>query len=489
MNPSEEALVDLVCDRASNAPGRTVAIIASDLLPPLDVVCLFLAAAIGTALYTHGFGDPNAPAQFAPAPWVAAVLAPFILYDRHFGTRVSRGKTRDFLRPFAFRFSAFAAVVLMLGVVTRTLDRFPLGWLALWFTTSLLLTLLTRALMAKAVRILQRRGATTESVAIVGAGPLADRLVGELRQHRPNTVELLGVFDDRFARTERVCMVPVGDLSHLIEIGKSLRIDWIVLALPPTAEQRLLAIVQQLSALRVPIGLASQHVGSTLPYRVVDFAADSVPVSLLADRPIKRWNAFGKAIEDFVLGATITIALLPLLAIIAIAIKLDSPGPVIFKQRRHAVNNKEFEIFKFRTMRWTPSGADARFQQTARQDARVTRIGRFLRTSSLDELPQLFNVLLGQMSLVGPRPHAIDMRTEDQLGVDVTERYEHRHRVKPGMTGWSQVNGARGATDTKAQLQRRVELDLQYIDNWSLALDFKILAMTAREVMKHTNAY
>ena len=473
---------------ASRAPGRTVAVIASDLLPPLDIACLFLAAAISTVMYTHGVGDPSVPGQFAPAPWVAAVLAPFILYDRHFGTLVSRGRARDFLRPFTIRFTAFAAVVLILGVVTQTLDRFPLDWLTLWFVASLMLTLLSRALMAKAIRTLQRRGAGAESVAIVGAGPVADRLVAELRQRRPDTVELLGVFDDRHARTEHCRMAPAGDLSQLVEIGKSRQIDWILLTLPPLAEQRLLAIVQRLSVLSAPIGLASQHV-STLPNRIVDFAADRVPVTLLADSPIKRWNALGKAAEDFILGATLTVALLPLFAIIAVAIKLDSPGPVIFTQKRHAVNNREFRIFKFRTMRWTSHTGAADFQQTTRQDARVTRIGRFLRASSLDELPQLFNVLLGQMSLVGPRPHAIDMRTEDALGIDVTERYEHRHRVKPGMTGWSQVNGARGATDTKAQLKRRVELDLQYIDNWSLLLDFKILAMTARQLLKHTDAY
>ncbi len=489
VNPSAKALVDPVYEGASNTPGRRAfAIIASDLLPMLDIACVLLAAAISTALYTQGFGDPNAPEQFAPAPWVAAVLAPFILYDRHFGALVSRGRTRDFLRAFTIRFTAFAAVVLMLGMVTQTLDRFPPGWLMLWFVASLMLTLLSRALMAKALRTLQHRGAGTQSMAIVGAGPLADRLVAELRQGQPDTVELLGVFDDRNARSKRVRIAPDGDLSRLVEIGKSRQIDCILLTLPSSAEHRLHAIVQRLSALSVPICLASQHV-STLPYRVVDFVAGSVPVILLADRPIKRWNALGKASVDFLLAALLIVVLLPLLAIIAVAIKLDSPGPVIFTQQRHALNNKVFRIFKFRTMRWTSHPGAADFQQTARQDARVTRIGRFLRASSLDELPQLFNVLLGQMSLVGPRPHAIDMRTEDQLGVDITERYEHRHRVKPGMTGWSQVNGARGATDTKAQLKRRVELDLQYIDNWSLRLDFKILAMTARQLLRRTDAY
>jgi len=230
-------------------------------------------------------------------------------------------------------------------------------------------------------------------------------------------------------------------------------------------------------------------VGLTVPYRTIDYVGDSVPVSLLADRPIKRWDAVTKAVEDLLIGGIVTLLLLPVLAVIALTIKLNSPGPIIFKQRRHTVDNREFYIYKFRTMRWNPAAATENLKQTSRQDDRITRVGRFLRSSSLDELPQLFNVLKGDMSLVGPRPHAVNMRTEDRLGSEITDMYAHRHRVKPGITGWSQVNGARGATDTTAQLRRRVELDLHYIENWSLLLDMKILALTPRAVLKRTNAY
>jgi polysaccharide biosynthesis protein PslA len=169
---------------------------------------------------------------------------------------------------------------------------------------------------------------------------------------------------------------------------------------------------------------------------------------------------------------------LPLMAAIAIAIRLDSPGPVLFHQRRHGQNNTEFNILKFRTMYWRGSNGNGPLEQTRRVDGRVTRVGHFLRRSSLDELPQLFNVLRGEMSLVGPRPHPVSMRTENRLGSEIIPNYPLRHRVKPGMTGWAQINGYRGATSTAEQIRRRVEYDMFYIENWSVLFDLKILALT-----------
>ena len=192
---------------------------------------------------------------------------------------------------------------------------------------------------------------------------------------------------------------------------------------------------------------------------------------------------------DLVLSLFITLLLLPLLAGIALAIWLDSPGPVLFRQKRHGYNNREFNIYKFRTMRVVAQCSASGLQQTRRGDARITGVGRFLRKWSLDELPQLFNVLAGDMSLVGPRPHAVDMQTGQRYGHEITDTYPHRHRVKPGITGWAQINGSRGATDTVAQLRRRIELDLYYVDHWSPLLDLKILLLTSREVLRATNAF
>ena len=494
MDLSEGPFGSLAARPPPRISSRNAAALASDLLPLCDFVCLFLAASLSTLLYAYwltplGLALPRFGSDFEQAALVAAVLAPFILYDKRFGRVASRGHMPVLVRSYVLRFSLFAGVVLALGAVSQALNNFPLGWVLIWFATSLLLTSLTRVLVAQYVRRLQRQGVLTEVIAVVGAGPVSDRLVQALRQTRPESIELLGVFDDKIVGAVHSTIKPAGTLAQLIELGKTRKIDWILLTLPPTAEHRLLSIVQRLKALSVPIGLCPQHVGLTVPYRTIDYVADSVPVSLLADRPIKRWDAVTKAAEDFLIGGIVTLLLLPLLAIIALAIKLNSPGPVIFKQRRHTFNNREFDIYKFRTMRWDPAGTTETLKQTSRHDTRVTRVGRFLRSSSLDELPQLFNVLKGDMSLVGPRPHAVNMRTEDRLGSEITDMYAHRHRVKPGITGWSQVNGARGATDTTAQLRRRVELDLHYIENWSLLLDLKILVLTPREVLKRTNAY
>ncbi len=198
-----------------------------------------------------------------------------------------------------------------------------------------------------------------------------------------------------------------------------------------------------------------------------------------------------KAAFDQIVAAVAIILLLPLLLAIAMAIRLDSPGPTIFRQRRHGLGNREFVVFKFRTMTWAPDAAatDGRVQ-TRRGDCRITRIGDFLRKTSLDELPQLFNVLNGSMSLVGPRPHPVAMRTQGQLCEEIIAEYGRRHGVKPGITGWAQVNGYRGATDTVEQLRRRVEHDLYYVEHRSFLLDLRILVLTPiRIVFDRDNAF
>jgi Undecaprenyl-phosphate glucose phosphotransferase len=466
---------------------RKVDCLASDLLPPLDFGCVLVAAWIAQTFFSVG-ESPGQSAAFGHAALLVAVLAPFLLYDGDFAARARRGYMDALLRSFGSRFLLLSALLLMLGVVGGTLERFPLRLLESWFGAGCMLLLLTRCVAARYLRsVLQP--ADTATVAVVGAGPVADRLLRTLQQARSEKVELVGVFDDRRDRAEPGSARPTGTLAQLQELGHHRKIDWIVLTLPPTAEQRTLSLLQKLQELHATIGVCPQHVGTGVPWRAFDFLGDSLPVSLLASRPISRWNAVLKAAEDYIGGILLLLLLSPVLTLVALAVWLSGPGPVLFRQRRHTLDNREFDIYKFRTMHWAPQQSTGELQQATRQDPRTTPVGRFLRATSLDELPQLFNVLKGDMSLVGPRPHAVNMRTEARLGQEITDLYAHRHRVKPGMTGWSQVNGARGATDTVEQLRRRVELDLYYIENWSLPLDFRILLLTARVVLKQTNAF
>ena len=214
-----------------------------------------------------------------------------------------------------------------------------------------------------------------------------------------------------------------------------------------------------------------------------------VPVLDLFDKPIADWDVVIKLAFDKIVGALALIALSPVLLATAIAIKLDSPGPVLFKQRRYGFNNELVEVFKFRSMYADKTDATAA-KLVTRDDPRVTRVGRFIRKTSLDELPQLFNVVLkGNLSLVGPRPHAVHAKAADRQYDEVVDGYFARHRVRPGITGWAQVNGWRGETDTQEKIQQRVEHDLYYIENWSVLFDLYILAMTPFALAKTENAY
>ncbi|MHA1524670.1 MAG: exopolysaccharide biosynthesis polyprenyl glycosylphosphotransferase, partial [Alphaproteobacteria bacterium] len=214
----------------------------------------------------------------------------------------------------------------------------------------------------------------------------------------------------------------------------------------------------------------------------------SVPFFDILDKPLQGWSTVVKAIEDRCLAAVALVLAAPVMALVALAIKLDSKGPVLFRQNRYGFNNELIGLYKFRSMYTDQTDANAE-RLVTRGDPRVTRVGRFIRRTSLDELPQLFNVLTGRLSLVGPRPHAIMAKAADRLYNDVVDGYFARHRVKPGITGWAQVNGWRGETDTAEKLERRVEHDLYYIENWSVLFDLYILCITPFALMHTEQAH
>jgi exopolysaccharide biosynthesis polyprenyl glycosylphosphotransferase len=214
-----------------------------------------------------------------------------------------------------------------------------------------------------------------------------------------------------------------------------------------------------------------------------------VPVLDVSYRPIADWDVVMKWLFDKIVGGLMLIAALPIMAVVAIAIKLDSRGPILFKQKRYGFNNDLIEVYKFRSMYVDQCDAAAN-RLVTREDSRVTRVGRFIRKASLDELPQLFNVVFkGNLSLVGPRPHAVNAKAEARLYDEAVDGYFARHRVKPGVTGWAQINGWRGETDTQEKIQKRVEYDLYYIENWSVLFDLYIVLMTPFALLKSENAY
>lgn len=269
--------------------------------------------------------------------------------------------------------------------------------------------------------------------------------------------------------------------------ARSGAIDRIVLGSGTPWMPRVNAVLGRLARLAIDVSVLPDMDGLAAPVLEVR-RVGMLPAIELDFRPLSPWQARLKRAEDVLLAGAIALFITPVLALIALAIALDSPGPVLFRQKRAGFNDRVFEVWKFRTMH-EHARDDLAARQTTRGDARVTRVGRLLRRTSLDELPQLFNVLAGSMSIVGPRPHALGMTSNGAALHDVIEDYSARHRLKPGITGWAQVNGSRGEVTTHEQLRRRVALDCYYIDHWSLRLDLWIIARTAAKLLADADAY
>ena len=261
-----------------------------------------------------------------------------------------------------------------------------------------------------------------------------------------------------------------------------------IFTLPISAEQRLLVMLRKLWVLPVDIRLAAHM--NKLKFRPRAYSyIGKVPVIDLFDKPLAEWDIVMKSIFDRLVGIFCLLALSPVMALVALAVKLDSKGPVLFRQKRYGFNNELIEVFKFRSM-YTEQLDIKADKLVTKNDPRVTRVGRIIRKTSLDELPQLFNVVFkGNLSLVGPRPHAVHAKAAEALYDEVVDSYFARHRVRPGITGWAQINGWRGETDTSEKIQKRVECDLFYIENWSIFLDLYVLVMTPVALLKTKNAY
>ncbi len=375
--------------------------------------------------------------------------------------------------------------------LTKADGLFSRVWLTSWYILGLILLSVDRAAIAAFVRRLTRNGRLDRRTAIVGGGPAAEQLLRDLSAQRDTDLRIYGVFDDR--GDERAPDVvsgfpKLGDVDDLVAFARNTRLDLVIFTLPITAEARILEMLRKLWVLPVDIRLAAH--ANKLRFRPHSYSyIGSVPVFDVFDKPIAGWDVVLKSVFDRVVGAILLVLLAPLMALTALAVKATSRGPVLFRQKRHGFNNELIEIFKFRSMYVDQLDPNAQ-RLVTQNDPRVTPVGRFIRKSSLDELPQLFNVVFaGNLSLVGPRPHALNAKAAERHYDDVVDGYFARHRVKPGVTGWAQIHGWRGETDTREKIERRVEYDLDYIENWSILLDIYILALTPFALFKTKNAY
>ena len=353
------------------------------------------------------------------------------------------------------------------------------GALVGWCLQVAALTSLSHATWYLVIRQLRRRTMLTPNLVIVGASPGAERLVRQALRTRE--AHILGIFDDRKSRAPRdIFGVPVlGGTADLNDHRILPYVDRIVLAVPNKATARIADLLERLAPIPNPISLLLEELETDADWRTANggIRVLDAPLSELSGAKAQWTKAAVKRATDVILASLALIALAPVLIVIALAIWVDSPGPVFFRQRRHGLLNEEVVVWKFRTMRVEAEDPHSR-RQVGLNDDRITRVGRVLRRTSLDELPQLLNVLRGEMSLVGPRPHAIGMLTGQEESHRLVETYAHRHRIKPGLTGWAAINGSRGPVDSAEAVRRRVSLDVEYIERQSIWLDLAIMLRT-----------
>jgi Undecaprenyl-phosphate glucose phosphotransferase len=401
-----------------------------------------------------------------------------------------RGLEKQYMR-MASAWSVVFLIVIGASFFAKAGEMFSRVWLGSYYVIGLIALVASRKLLYYAVRKWTREGRLTRRTVIVGGGDPGAHVIEELRQQKDSGVEIIGLFDDRGDdRSSAECAGErkLGTVDQLVDFGRRTRVDLVIFSLPISAESRILQMLKKLWVLPLDIRLAAH--ANKLQFRPRSYSyIGKVPVLDVIDRPIADWDVVMKWLFDKIIGSLILLLVLPVMAVIAIAIKLDSRGPVLFKQKRYGFNNDLIEVYKFRSMYADKTDANA-VTLVTKDDPRVTRVGRIIRKASLDELPQLFNVVFkGNLSLVGPRPHAVNAKAEARLYDEAVDGYFARHRVKPGITGWAQINGWRGETDTHEKIQKRVEHDLYYIENWSVLLDLYIVLRTPLALLKTEHAY
>lgn len=468
---SREDAASYLSERAARAVRPLSPALVSDGIALAEAAIIVLSAWLAKIIYLDSYlGSVEPTASYVGMGAVLASICFFVfrrlhLYAPHRLQKSSIQTGRIFLGLA----TSFLVLVAFLFLVKEA-EQFSRGWMLLWFAISFAALAAERSLVRYLVKSPQARGGFRQRVAIYGASELGKRVRNRLAS-LPFEIEIVGVFDDRKSKRRGAVLPVEGGLEDLVQLGQKGLCDQIVIAVP-TSDERIREVVGEVSILPVDVRLCPEAL--RLPCHV--YGTTSVGGLHLLDvhrRPMTERDLYIKAAMDYLLAGLGLLALLPLFPLVAIAIKVDSKGPVFFRQRRHGFNHQIIRIFKFRTMTVLEDGPLVK--QACKDDARITRVGRFLRMTNLDELPQLLNVLRGEMSLVGPRPHAL---AHNEFYGRLVDRYATRLRVKPGISGWAQVNGFSGETSNPDLMRRRVEHDLYYIENWSVWLDIEIIFRT-----------
>ena len=456
----------------------------------LDVVIVLATGALAYWLYAAGKVQNALAYQITVSALAVGMLVIFQMLQLY-----PVGALRNFASS-AVRLLGGWTMLFLVALATffflKVGNQVSRGWLIGFYAAGACALVAGRLLATVTVRALTRSGRLERRTAIVGGGEAGAELIKALEAQKDTGLHICGVFDDRndSRSPDLVAGYPkLGTIDDLVEFARRTRLDLVIFTLPISAEARLLTMLRKLWVLPIDIRL-SAHM-SKLRFRPRSYSyLGAVPVLDVFDRPIADWDIVVKWLFDKFVGALALIALSPVMLVTAIAIKLDSKGPVFFRQKRYGFNNETVDVLKFRSLRHDMTDHTAA-KQVTKDDPRVTRVGRFIRKTSIDELPQLINVVFnGNLSLVGPRPHAIHAKASNRAYEQVVDGYFARHKVKPGITGWAQINGWRGETDTEDKIQRRVEHDLYYIENWSVLLDLYILVKTPLSLLtKNENAY
>lgn len=448
---------------------------------------VFIVALAGALAYLWRFGVVGFP--IPPNYSMLMVAGALLLLVIFSGLGVYRSwRGENLAHMFGRVLLGWASVVLALLAMLFLLKESE-AYSRIWLSTWALLTggflLVERVAVYGVLRRLRLRGWNHKRVVLIGQSDVALELLNRVRSADWTGFDVVALFDDQVASADAFVDIDLHrDLSGLEDYLREHAVSEVWITLPLSDEARVRDVLYRLRHSTVNI----RYVPGMFAFRLINHGVSEVagmPMLDLSTTPMMGVNRLVKALEDRIGAALILILISPLLLGIALVVKLSSPGPVLFKQKRHGWDGREIKVYKFRSM-VVHAEDDGHVTQARKDDPRITRVGAFLRRTSLDELPQFFNVLQGRMSIVGPRPHAI---AHNEQYKELIADYMQRHKVKPGITGWAQVNGYRGETDTLEKMQKRVEYDLYYIENWSLWLDLKIIFMTLFTGFVNRNAY